>query len=59
MRRCISAAIVDSSCPRFVAGINVFKVEQEQNVDGRDKPGHDGILHDAMGLVRNCDAVPA
>jgi hypothetical protein len=28
--------------PALVAGIHVFLVEMEQDVDGRDKPGHDG-----------------
>jgi hypothetical protein len=27
--------------PALVAGIHVFGTHQKQNVDGRDKPGHD------------------
>jgi hypothetical protein len=32
-----------SVMPALVAGIHVFMHQQEQGVDGRDKPGHDGI----------------
>jgi hypothetical protein len=28
--------------PGLVPGIHVSAVEQQKNVDGRDKPGHDG-----------------
>jgi hypothetical protein len=27
--------------PAFVAGIHVFRIAAKQDVDGRDKPGHD------------------
>jgi hypothetical protein len=30
--------------PGLVPGIHVFKAEADQNVDGRDKPGHDELL---------------
>ena len=29
--------------PALVAGIHILKVVQIQDVDGRDKPGHDGL----------------
>jgi hypothetical protein len=28
--------------PGLVPGIHVFDAAEEQDVDGRDKPGHDG-----------------
>jgi hypothetical protein len=28
--------------PALVAGIHVFSAARKQDVDGRDKPGHDG-----------------
>jgi hypothetical protein len=28
--------------PALVAGIHVFLAAQKKDVDGRDKPGHDG-----------------
>jgi hypothetical protein len=30
--------------PALVAGIHVFFAEKKQTVDGRDKPGHDGLM---------------
>jgi hypothetical protein len=29
--------------PAIVAGIHVFLSRQIEDVDGRDKPGHDGV----------------
>jgi hypothetical protein len=29
--------------PALVAGIHVFLAARKQDVDGRDKPGHDGM----------------
>jgi hypothetical protein len=30
--------------PALVAGIHVFGAGEKEVVDGRDKPGHDGLL---------------
>jgi hypothetical protein len=30
--------------PVLVTGIHVFLYETTEDVDGRDKPGHDGVL---------------
>jgi hypothetical protein len=29
--------------PGLVPGIHVFRAVKQEDVDGRDKPGHDGI----------------
>jgi hypothetical protein len=42
--------------PGLVPGIHVFEPRMEEDVDGRDKPGHDIV--DRKGMGRTCDAAP-
>jgi hypothetical protein len=47
--KAISAPASKNACrpmivtPGFMPGIHVFSSRRKQNVDGRDKPGHDGV----------------
>jgi hypothetical protein len=36
--------VLPQASARFVAGIHVFLACQKQDVDGRDKPGHDDMI---------------
>jgi hypothetical protein len=42
--------------PGLVPGIHVFEPRMEEDVEGRDKPGHDIV--DRKGMGRTCDAAP-
>jgi hypothetical protein len=37
--------------PGLVPGIHVLAATSKKDVDGRDEPGHDGILQSARGLL--------
>ena len=41
--------------PALVAGIHEFVTSSRQDVDGRDKPGHDGTERQALELVGQAD----
>ena len=47
--------------PGLVPGIHVFYRPCDQDVDGRDKPGHDGkmAMHDIKWIRDNPDAFDA
>jgi hypothetical protein len=36
--------------PGFMPGIHVLKLEADQDVDGRDEPGHDGDVVQSRGI---------
>jgi hypothetical protein len=37
--------------PALVAGIHVSMHQEEQGVDGRDKPGHDGSVSQSQAMM--------
>jgi hypothetical protein len=39
--------------PGLVPGIHVLRPLKRENVDGRDKPGHDGVLVDAAPMTNS------
>jgi hypothetical protein len=40
--------------PALVAGIHVLKIVKFKDVDGRDKPGHDGVAQRRYRATRLC-----
>jgi hypothetical protein len=50
LRRKTSRRNRESVMPALVAGIHVLLHEHDKDVDGRDKPGHDGIGDSRIAL---------